>query len=159
MLCKQHVHVPSSASTESGRGGLLNSVCGDTHARMCERYQIFGEGIHDYSRDPSIQRCFVYISFCVVFPMRRVLLFVFRRPFEGLHCVQLSTSTYYDYIEYTHEMSRVNGATDTLSIGPSVGYILFFVFVHVLLLFIANASIHTCKYMSLHISHYFSILN
>ena len=31
-------------------------------------------------------------------------------------------------------MSRVNGATGALSIGPSAGYTLFFVFVHVLLL-------------------------
>jgi hypothetical protein len=34
----------------------------------------------------------------------------------------------------------VNGATDALSIGPSVGYYLFFVFVHVLSLFTDYAS-------------------
>jgi hypothetical protein len=43
-------------------------------------------------------------------------------------------------------MSRVNGATDTLSIGPSTRCILFLVIVHVLLLFTAyvssNAHIH-----------------
>jgi hypothetical protein len=49
----------------------------------------------------------------------------------GLHYVQLSVSTEYDYIEHTHEMSRVNGATDALSIGPFVGYNLVFVFVHI----------------------------
>jgi hypothetical protein len=58
----------------------------------------------------------------------------------GLHCVHLPASTAYDYIEHTHEMSRVNGATDVLSIGPSVGYTLFFVFVHVLLLFTSYVS-------------------
>ena len=57
-----------------------------------------------------------------------------RRPFEGLHSVHLPAPTSYGYIEQTHEMSRVNGATGVLSIGPSAGYFLFFVFVHVLLL-------------------------
>jgi hypothetical protein len=45
--------------------------------------------------------------------------------------------TAYDYIEHTHEMSRVNGGTDALSIGPSAWYILILVIVHVLLLFTA----------------------
>jgi hypothetical protein len=34
-------------------------------------------------------------------------------------------------------MSHVNGDTNALSIGPSVGYTLFLVFVHILLLFTA----------------------
>jgi hypothetical protein len=42
-------------------------------------------------------------------------------PFKGLHCVHLPASTTYDYIEHTHKMSRVNGATDALSIGPPQG--------------------------------------
>jgi hypothetical protein len=37
-------------------------------------------------------------------------------------------------------LSHVNGATDALSIGPSVGYTLFFIFVHILLLFTGYAS-------------------
>jgi hypothetical protein len=64
-------------------------------------------------------------------------------PFEGLHCVHLPASTVYDYIEHTHEMSRVNGATDALSIVPSIGYILFLVIVQVLLLFTAYVSSDT----------------
>jgi hypothetical protein len=40
-------------------------------------------------------------------------------------------------------MSRANGATDALSIGPFVGYILFLVIVHVLLLFTAYVSSDT----------------
>jgi hypothetical protein len=48
-----------------------------------------------------------------------------------------------DYIEHTHEMSRVNGAADALSIGSSAGYILFLVIVHVLLLFTAYVSSDT----------------
>jgi hypothetical protein len=37
-------------------------------------------------------------------------------------------------------MSRVNGATDALNIGPSPGYSLFLIFVHVILLFTATLS-------------------
>jgi hypothetical protein len=40
-------------------------------------------------------------------------------------------------------MSRVNGATDALSISPSVGYTLFFVFMHISLLFTAYVSSYT----------------
>ena len=40
-------------------------------------------------------------------------------------------------------MSCVNGATNALSIGPSAGYILFSVIVHVLLLFTAYVSSDT----------------
>jgi hypothetical protein len=40
-------------------------------------------------------------------------------------------------------MSRVNGATDALSIVPSIGYILFLVIVQVLLLFTAYVSSDT----------------
>jgi hypothetical protein len=46
--------------------------------------------------------------------------------FEGLHCVHLSASSLYNYIEHTHEMSRVNEATDAMTIGPSIWYFLFF---------------------------------
>jgi hypothetical protein len=37
----------------------------------------------------------------------------------------------------------VNGATDALSISPSTGYILFFVIMHILLLYTVYASSHT----------------
>jgi hypothetical protein len=48
----------------------------------------------------------------------------------------------------------VNGATNALSIGPSAGYTLFFVFVHILLLFTAYVSdthmhIHVITYITL----------
>jgi hypothetical protein len=46
----------------------------------------------------------------------------------------------------------VNGATDALSIGPSDGYTLFFVFVHVSLLFTAYANSYT--HMHIHIITY-----
>jgi hypothetical protein len=61
-----------------------------------------------------------------------------------------------DYIEHTHEMSRLNEATDVLSISLSAGYILFLVIVHVLVLFTIYVSsdtrthAHTCC----HIHHY-----
>jgi hypothetical protein len=40
-------------------------------------------------------------------------------------------------------MSRVSGATNALSIGPSAWYNLFFVFVYILLLFTAYVSSDT----------------
>jgi hypothetical protein len=79
-----------------------------------------------------------------------------RRPFEGLHNVHLPAPTSYGYIEQTHEMSHVNGATDALSIGPSAGYTLFFVFVHVSLLFTAYASSYT--HMHIHVITYIALI-
>jgi ABC-type multidrug transport system permease subunit len=46
----------------------------------------------------------------------------------------MSALTAYDYIEHTHEMSYVNRATNTLSIGLSIGYTLFLAFMYILLL-------------------------
>jgi hypothetical protein len=77
-------------------------------------------------------------------------------PFVGLHCVHLPASTAYDYIEHTHEMSRVNGATDALSIGLSAGYNMFFVFVHILLLFTAYVSSDT--HMHIHVVTYITMI-
>jgi hypothetical protein len=74
----------------------------------------------------------------------------------GLYCIYLPASTAYDYIEHTHEMSRVNGATDALSIGPSAGYIQFLVIVHGLLLFTAYVSSDT--YMHIHVVTYISVI-
>jgi hypothetical protein len=53
-------------------------------------------------------------------------------------------------------MSRVNRATDSLSIGPSAGYILFFVFVHVLLFFTAYLSSDT--HMHIHVVTYITLV-
>jgi hypothetical protein len=53
-------------------------------------------------------------------------------------------------------MSRVNGATGALSIGPSAGYTLFFVFVHVSLLFTAYASSYT--HMHIHVITYIALI-
>jgi hypothetical protein len=49
-------------------------------------------------------------------------------------------------------MSRVNGAIDALSIGLSTGYTLFFVFVHVSLLFTAYTSSY--EHMHVHVITY-----
>jgi hypothetical protein len=76
--------------------------------------------------------------------------------FVGLHCVHLPASTAYDYIEHTHEMFHVNGATDALSIGPFVGYNLVFVFVHILLLFTAYVSSDT--HMHIHVITYITVI-
>jgi hypothetical protein len=53
-------------------------------------------------------------------------------------------------------MSRVNGATDALSIGPSAGYTLFLVFVHILLLFTAYVSSDT--HMHIHVVTYITVI-
>jgi hypothetical protein len=71
--------------------------------------------------------------------------------FEGLHCVHLPASVAYDYIEHAHEMSRVNGVTGALSIGPSTGYNMFFCICAILLLFTAYVSSDT--HMHIHMSH------
>jgi hypothetical protein len=54
-----------------------------------------------------------------------------------------------NYIEHTHEMSRVNRVTGALSIGPSVEYSLLLIFVHVILLFTATMSsyAHICYHI------------
>jgi hypothetical protein len=50
----------------------------------------------------------------------------------------------------------VNGATGALSIGPSAGYTLFFVFMHVSLLFTAYASSYT--HMHIHVITYIALI-
>jgi biotin transporter BioY len=50
----------------------------------------------------------------------------------------------------------MNGVTNALIIGPSAGYILFFVFVHVLLLFTAYASSDT--YIHIHVITYITLV-
>jgi hypothetical protein len=77
-------------------------------------------------------------------------------PFVGLHCVHLPTSTAYDYIEHTHEISHMNGATDVLSISSSAGYNLFFIFVHILLLFTVYVSSDT--HMHIHVVTYITVI-
>jgi hypothetical protein len=76
--------------------------------------------------------------------------------FEGLYCVHLPASTAYDYIEYIHEMSRVNEATDALSMGPSTEYTLFLVIMHILLLFTAYTSSHI--HMHIHVVTYITLV-
>jgi hypothetical protein len=53
-------------------------------------------------------------------------------------------------------MSHVSEATDALSIGPSAGYILFLVIVHVLLLFTAYVISDT--YMHKHVVTYITLV-
>jgi hypothetical protein len=84
-------------------------VCGRSDFREC---------IHDSSCDPFDPALRLHLILRRL-PGRRVLLFFFRQPFEGLHGVHLPASILYDYIEHTHEISHVNGATDALSISPS----------------------------------------
>jgi hypothetical protein len=73
----------------------------------------------------------------------------------GLHYIHLHASTAYDYIEHTHEVSRVNGATDALSIGPSAGYNLFFIFVRILLF---TAYVSSDTHMHIHAVTYIHVI-
>jgi hypothetical protein len=48
-------------------------------------------------------------------------------------------------------MSRVNGVTVVLSIGPSIGYLQFVIFVHVILLFTTTMNNYSHIYICHHI--------
>jgi hypothetical protein len=121
------------------------SPSAELHLHGCADDQVFGERTRDCSLCPLDQRWSGFSS---------------PAPFEGLHCVHLAASTAYDYIEHTHkthEMSRVNGVTDALSIGPSAGYILFLVIVHILLFFTAYVSSDT--HMYIHVVTYVTLFS
>jgi hypothetical protein len=77
-------------------------------------------------------------------------------PFEVLHCVHLPTSSSYNYIGHTHEMSRANGATNALSIGPSARYFMFSILVHVSFMFTAYATSGT--HMHIHVVTYITLV-
>jgi hypothetical protein len=139
------IPVPPFASTESVGEQVFEIAVRRATLARCAGDQVFGERTRDCSRRPLDQHWSSFSS---------------PTPFEGLHFIYLPASTAYDYIEHTHEMSRVNGATDALSVGPSARYTLFLVFVHILLLFTAMwVVIHICTYMSSHTSLWFSGLN
>jgi hypothetical protein len=53
-------------------------------------------------------------------------------------------------------MSRVNGVTDALSIGPSAWYTPFLVFMHILLLFTAYMSNDT--HIHIHVVTYITVI-
>jgi hypothetical protein len=117
------------------------SPSAERHLHECVDDHVFGERTRDCSLRPLDQRLLSSSS---------------SAPFEGLHYVHQPASTMYDYIEHTHEMSRVNGATDALSIGPSAGYNMFFIFVHILLLFTAYVSSDT--HMHIHVITYITMI-
>jgi hypothetical protein len=53
-------------------------------------------------------------------------------------------------------MSRVNETTNALSIGPSTGYTLFLVFMHILLLLTGYVSSDT--HMHIHVITYITVI-
>jgi hypothetical protein len=122
-----------------GRPPKSSSI--ELHSHGCASDQVFGEHTRDCSLRSFDQRWSSFSS---------------PAPFEGLHCVYLPASTAYDYIDHTHEMSCVNGATNTLSIGPSAVYNQFFVFVHILLLFTAYVSSDT--HMHIYVITYITVV-
>jgi hypothetical protein len=145
--CKQHIPVPFSTSTDRvGEQASKIVVRRDTLARVCGRSDFWGASsrLLVWSVRPDTAST----SYCSSsFRGDECCCYSSRRPFEGLHGVYLPASTLYGYIKQTHEMSHVNRVTNALSIGPSVGYTLFFVFVHVSLLFTAYASSYTHMYI------------
>jgi hypothetical protein len=126
---------------QSGRAGLQNHRPQSDTCTGVRAIKFLGERTRDCSLHPLDQRWSSSSS---------------SAPFEGLHCVHLPASTVYDYIKHTHEMPRVNGATYALSISPSIGYSLFFVFVHILLLFTAYVS--SDIHMHIHIVTYITVI-
>jgi hypothetical protein len=142
--------------------------CGCFHAYEITSAEIhlhgYGGRLRDCSRDLFIH---VFTPALLFVPLLRLHHVVHRlhddtcypstrRLFEGLHDLYLPALTFYGYIEQTHEIFYVNGAIDALSMGHSTGYILFFVFVHdYCCLLLIRVVIHTCTYMSSHISYYF----
>jgi hypothetical protein len=138
--CTQPIPSHLLRAQREWEGKTPESPSAQLHLHGCADDQIFGERTHDCSLCPLGQRWSGSSS---------------STPFEGLHCVHLSASKAYDYIEHTHEMSRVNGATDA-NIGPSLGYILFLVTVHVLLWFTDYACIHT--HIHIHVVTYITLI-
>jgi hypothetical protein len=98
------IPIPPSTSTKSvGVQASEITIRRETLARVCGRSGFWGA----YSRLLASSAQPALIKFLAAGVVR------------GTNCVHLSASTAYDYIEHTHEMSRVNGATDALSIRPS----------------------------------------
>jgi hypothetical protein len=112
------ISVPPSASTESVREQTSEiAVCRATLARVCWRSGFWGA----YSRLLASSARPALIKFLVIDAVRGT---------TRLH------RTYTRDVSYDRDI-------DALSIGPSVGYNLFFVFVHILLLFTAYVSSDT----------------
>jgi hypothetical protein len=155
MNCKQHIPVPFSSSTERvGEQPSEIAVRRDTLARVCGWSDFWGASSQLLTW--SVRPGDASISCCSSsFRGDECCCYSSRRPIEGLHGVHLPASTSYIYIEQTHKMSHVNGATDALSIGPSARYTLFFIFVHVSLLFTAYASSYT--HMHIHVITYIAL--
>jgi hypothetical protein len=94
------IPVPPCVSTERvGEQASEIVVRRATLARVCGQLGFWGT----YSRLLASSARLALIKFLVA---------------DAVRGTAMRTSTAYDYIEHTHEMSRVNGATDALSIGP-----------------------------------------
>jgi hypothetical protein len=125
------------------------------HLHGCGGDQIFGARICDCSRDPFDLALLRQHPILCRLPWATCAGVLLPVTIRGTACVHLLASTLYGYIEHTYEMSRVNGAIDALSIGPSTGYFLFFVFVHALLFFTAYTSSYT--HMHIHVFTYITL--
>jgi hypothetical protein len=128
---------------ESGKEGLRNRCPQRYTCTMCVRSRFWGA----YSRLLASSARLALILFFVV---------------DVVWETALRTPAYIDFVRlyrtYTRDVS-CDRATDALSIGLSAGYILFFVSVHVLLLFTAYASsdIHMHTHVIIYITLVFWI--
>jgi hypothetical protein len=114
MNCKQHIPVPFSASTDRvGEHAFKIIIHRDTLARVCEQSDFWGASsrLLAWSVRPSAASTSCCSS---SFWGDECCYYSSRWPFEGLHGIRLTASTLYGHIEQTHEMSRVNGATNAL---------------------------------------------
>jgi hypothetical protein len=121
--CTQPILVPPSANTERvGERASEIAVHRGTLVQVCGRSGFW----EAYSR--------LLASSARPAPLRF---------FVDDDAVRGTASTSYDYIEHTHEISRVNDSTNALSIGPSEGYFLISILVHVSFIFTAYVSSNT----------------
>ena len=121
------------------------SPSAERHLHGCAGDQVFGERTRACSLRPLDQHWSSSSS---------------PAPFEGLHCVHLPASTTYDYIEHTHEMASVNGATEPWASVPPQGTICsLYLCIFYCCLLLTWVVIHICTYISSHTSLWFSGLN
>jgi hypothetical protein len=141
MRCVQPIPVTPSASTESGRAGVRN--------HRPQRDTCTGVWAIKFLGSVLATARFVRSTSIDQVPRRRR----HSRDCTAYICLRRLRTTTSN--THTHEMSRVNGATDALSIGPSAGYTPFLVFVHILLLCTTYVSSDT--HMHIHVVTYITV--
>jgi hypothetical protein len=136
--CKQHIPVPSSASTESGRAGLRN--------HRPQRYTCTGVRAIRFLGSVFVTARVICLSSCFVRRLPELT-----RPAALLPGDRSRDCTAYIFL---HRLRTATSNKHTRCL--SAGYTLFFVFVHVSLLFTAYASSYT--HMHIHVITYIALI-